>query len=500
MQQPTAAGWRLENSYACLDDNDSGFFSVRTKPTPVARPELVLLNEPLARELGLDPEALRGETGARIFAGNELPPGSDPIAQAYAGHQFGHFTLLGDGRAILLGEQLDPRAVRWDIQLKGSGQTPYSRRGDGRAALGPMLREYLISEAMAALGIPTTRSLAVVRTGERVFRQSVLPGAVLTRVAASHIRVGSFEYAANSGDAHAVKRLADYAIARHSWECRNEAHPYLAFLKQVIARQARLIAQWLHVGFIHGVMNTDNMLISGETIDYGPCAFMDRYDPGTVFSSIDRNGRYAYANQPSIAHWNLTRFAETLLPLLDTNPDAAIELAKDCLEEFSRLFSERWRQGMLEKLGLPRNAEPLTRDPALIGDLLDLMKKHRLDFTLTFRALTRGEMPAPAKPESAGEFAAEFAAWQSRWEAARGSDPRALRDAQERMRRANPNVIPRNHQVEAALAAFVDVGDARPFRLLLTALASPWEDRPEHAPYLGPAPDGLEPYQTFCGT
>lgn len=488
--------WNLENTYTSLPQQ---FYS-RTRPTPVKEPQLVLLNEPLARELGLNPETLRGDQGARIFSGNELPPGSDPIAQAYAGHQFGHFTMLGDGRAVLLGEQVDPASRRWDVQLKGSGQTPYSRRGDGRAALAPMLREYLISEAMAALGIPTTRSLAVVTTGEPVFRETVLPGAVLTRVAASHIRVGTFEFAARFHGKAAVQSLADYAIHRHFPEVKLSPEPYREFLAQVMERQAQLLARWMGVGFIHGVMNTDNMLISGETIDYGPCAFMDRYDPETVFSSIDHQGRYALGNQPRIAHWNLTRLAETLLPLLNENEQEAILIAQGCLEGFSHTFSAHWLNVMHDKLGILDAEKSLIEDPSLIDDLLNLMEKYGLDFTLTFRALTRGEAPSPSDPAMGPEFETAWTAWKARWELRRGNDPETLQKAQLRMRQSNPDLIPRNHQVEAALSAFSDGQNPEPFQKLLQALSRPYEDLPEHQAYLEPAPEGAEPYQTFCGT
>lgn len=502
MTMLSTEGWKLECTYRDLGDP---FYS-RISPTPVKEPQLVLFNESLAQKLGLIPQALKNKHGAQIFSGNELPPGAYPIAQAYAGHQFGHFTLLGDGRAILLGEQISPDSHRWDIQLKGAGQTPYSRRGDGRAALGPMLREYLISEAMAALRIPTTRSLAVTTTGEPVFRECILPGAVLTRVASSHIRVGTFEYAArvheNSVDGKsAVEQLAHYAIQRHYPECVTQTHPYIEFLKKVIEQQAQLIAQWMLVGFIHGVMNTDNMLISGETIDYGPCAFMDHYDPATVFSSIDHQGRYAYGNQPAIALWNLTRLAETLLPLLSSNENESIEIAKHCLEGFSASFHEKWSTGMKNKLGLPEVHEIRKIDEELIEDLLNLMKNYRLDYTLTFRALSLGQQPEPAQALSHSEFKTEFTLWKSRWETARGTTTdEALQESQMKMRRLNPNIIPRNHRVEEALKAFVENQNQAPFEQLLKAVTCPFDNLPEHQAYLEPAPEGEEPYQTFCGT
>ncbi len=493
-------GWNLQNTYGTLD---SRFFT-RVKPTPVRAPQVVLLNEALAKKLGLKPEHLRADAGAKLFSGNEFPSGADPLAQAYAGHQFGHFNQLGDGRALLLGEQVDPEGKRWDIHLKGSGPTPYSRRGDGRAALGPMLREYLISEAMAALGIPTTRSLAVVTTGEPVFRETVLPGAVLTRVASSHLRVGTFEYAARFLGPDAVRELADYAIARHYPELQRSTQPYRDFLSAVIQVQANLIAKWMNVGFIHGVMNTDNMTISGETIDYGPCAFMDRFDLETVFSSIDHQGRYAFGNQPGIAHWNLTRFAETLLPLLADPTEEAVTIAKECLESFSVHFNTAWTRGMMRKLGFSESAEVSEAVSGLVESLLALMKKYRLDFTLTFRALTRGEVPPSEGSSSDGtvspDFTQEFLSWKSRWESLLGSRSEEQREARARMMAANPNVIPRNHHVEHALKAFSENQQPEAFLQLLQALKNPFQDSPDHAPFLEPAPESSEPYQTFCGT
>src|SRR5579863_4111246 len=377
----------FQNTYAALPD---GFFA-RVEPTPVAAPRLIKLNRPLAVQLGLDADRLESPEGAEILAGKRVPNGAEPIAMAYAGHQFGHFVpQLGDGRAILLGEVIDADGVRRDIQLKGSGPTPFSRRGDGRAALGPVLREYIVSEAMAALGIPTTRSLAATITGESVMRETVLPGAVLTRVASSHIRVGTFQYFAARGDTEGVKRLADHAIARHYPNAARAEHPYRALLEGVIARQADLVARWLHVGFIHGVMNTDNTSISGETIDYGPCAFMDDYDPAAVFSSIDEQGRYAYANQPRIALWNLTRLAECLLPLFCDDQDKAIEQAQSILGEFAPQFTTAYQGGLRQKIGL---ASERDGDEALVQDLLGAMA-NQADFTLTFRALSEAALDA----------------------------------------------------------------------------------------------------------
>ncbi len=466
-------GWNLEQSYLKLP----GAFYTRQAPVPVSAPKLILFNRVLAKELGIDPDSFGSEDNlARIFSGNELPEGASPFAQSYAGHQYGGFTRLGDGRAIVLGEQIDPSGKRFDLQFKGSGPTPYSRRGDGRAAIGPMLREYLISEAMHALGIPTTRSLAVVATGEPVFRESVLPGAILTRVAASHVRVGTFEFAAAFHDRTAVQALADYVIERHYPALRTESRPYVALLREVIARQARLIAQWMLVGFVHGVMNTDNMLVSGETIDYGPCAFMDRYDPATVFSSIDANGRYAFGNQPPIAQWNLARLAESLLPLLDDVEARAIEIATEVLNRFEGDFSEHLLAGMALKVGI---SAPGVGDSTLISELLELMQELKLDYTNTFAALTRGEKGG--LPEE----------WLSRWKARQPDS--AL------MQKSNPLVIPRNHLVEEALSKATE-GDLAPFNELLAAVQKPFDSKELPPRYLEPAPLGNEPYRTFCGT
>ncbi|MEX2414808.1 MAG: YdiU family protein, partial [Paenibacillaceae bacterium] len=373
-------GWNLDNSYARLPK----LFFTSLNPTPVRSPKLIVLNYPLATSLGLNVQDLQSKDGVTVLAGNQIPEGVLPLAQAYAGHQFGHFTMLGDGRALLIGEQITPLGERFDIQLKGSGETPYSRRGDGRAALGPMLREYIISEAMHALGIATTRSLAVVTTGESVIRETDLPGAILTRVAASHLRVGTFQYASKWGTVEDLRALADYTLQRHFPEVDADENRYILLLQEVIKRQAVLIAKWQLVGFIHGVMNTDNMALSGETIDYGPCAFMDAYDPGTVFSSIDIHGRYAYGNQPNIAAWNLARFAEALLPLLHDNEEQAVKLAEDAISDFTELYHRNWLAGMRSKLGI-FNEE--LQDESLIEDLLSMMQKYRADYTNTFRAL-----------------------------------------------------------------------------------------------------------------
>ncbi|MDP2246548.1 MAG: YdiU family protein [Nitrosomonadales bacterium] len=481
-------GWHFDNSYTTLPSS----FYVRQQATKVHAPQLVLLNHELAEALGLDAHSLSENVGALIFSGNQSPVGAEPLAQAYAGHQFGHFTLLGDGRALLLGEQIAPDGNRYDIQLKGSGPTAYSRRGDGRAALGPMLREYIISEAMHALGIPTTRSLAVVATGEAVYREVALPGAILTRVAASHIRVGTFQYAATLGDLDAVQTLADYTIKRHFPELLDKEQPYLALLDAVIERQASLIAKWMHVGFIHGVMNTDNMAISGETIDYGPCAFMDSYSPITVFSSIDEQGRYAYGNQPHIALWNLTRFAETLLPLLHDEIDQAVPIATELLHGFQLKYHSYWLAGMRAKLGLFAEGP---EDFTLFSDLLNCMHKHNLDYTNTFRDLATG-----AIEQSAVWQEADFQDWCKRWQLRLSGQAENITAATELMFATNPAIIPRNHIVEEALKAAVDDGNLEPIEKLLEALATPFKHLPNESIYRMPAPPSDRIYQTFCGT
>jgi uncharacterized protein YdiU (UPF0061 family) len=476
----------FDNTYARLPDR----FYARLDPTKVAEPALIRVNTTLAEQLGIDPAELTSPDGVAVLAGNRVPPGAEPMALAYAGHQFGHFVpQLGDGRANLLGEVVGRDGVRRDIQLKGSGPTPFSRRGDGRAALGPVLREYLVSEAMAALGIPTTRSLAAVTTGETVWRETRLPGAVLTRVAASHIRVGTFQYFAAKGDAEAVRLLADHAIARHDPDAAAAANPYRAFLDGVIARQADLVARWLLVGFIHGVMNTDNCSIAGETIDYGPCAFMDTYDPGTVFSSIDHQGRYAYGNQPRIALWNLTRLAECLLPLLDDNEDAA----KEALEAFAPRFQAAYFGGLRRKIGLLTEQEG---DDNLTQDLLKLMATDGADFTLTFRKLGDAADGQDAALRSLFKDAAACDAWIGRWRIrlAQESAPAAS------MRSVNPAVIPRNHLVEEALTAAVEHADFRLFEDLLGVLSQPYRDAAGPERYTLPPKDEERVLQTFCGT
>ena len=477
-------GWRFDNTYSRLPDDL--FTPVNPAKVPEAR--LSILNHRLAGELGLDLAALSPDAAAALFAGQALPVGSRPIAQAYAGHQYGGFTMLGDGRAILLGEHRTPDGRLVDIQFKGSGRTRFSRGGDGKAALGPMLREYVISEAMAALGIPTTRSLAVVTTGERVHRETILRGAILTRVAASHIRVGTFEYAARRGES-TLRALADYAIDRHYPELAEAPRKYLEFYRAVADRQASLIARWQHVGFIHGVMNTDNVAISGETIDYGPCAFMNAFHPDTVFSSIDRGGRYAYGNQPGITQWNLARLAETLLPLLDPEPETAVALATEVLEDFPARFESYWLAGMRKKLGL-RTDE--AGDAELIRALLDWMQESRADFTNTFRDLSPGELPVGERYRDG-----EFRAWHSRWRERLGREERPGADAL--MRSVNPAVIPRNHRVEEALSAAEERDDLSVLHRLLEVLASPYEERPEMAQYRDPPADECG-YRTFCGT
>jgi len=464
---------------------------------PVPAPRLLALNEELAVELGVDVEALRAPDGVAVLAGNATSEGASPVAQAYSGHQFGGFApRLGDGRALLLGEVLDVHGRRRDLHLKGSGRTPFARGGDGKAAVGPMLREYVIGEAMHALGIPTTRSLAVVATGEHVARETPLPGAVLTRVAASHVRVGTFQYAAARGGPTLVRRLADHAIARHHPHAVEAENPYLAFLQAVVDAQASLVARWMLVGFIHGVMNTDNMTISGETIDYGPCAFMDAFDPATVFSSIDHGGRYAYANQPPIAQWNLARLAETLLPLLHAETAMAIAAATDVLQSFPDRYHGYWGHGMRAKLGLA-DREP--EDAVLIDDLLALLHAQSVDFTSCFRALSSSALGDATPARSLFAEPTAFDAWSDRWRAqlsSQDSDPQAIAEA---MDRVNPVYIPRNHQVEDALSA-ATAGDLGPFRRLLDVLAQPFDERPGLEPYAAPAPPDFGSYQTFCGT
>jgi serine/tyrosine/threonine adenylyltransferase len=454
-------------------------------------PRLLALNEPLAAELGLDPDALRSPDGLRLLVGNLVPEGATPVAQAYAGHQFGGFApRLGDGRALLLGELVDANGRVRDLHLKGSGRTPFARAGDGLAAVGPMLREYVVSEAMHALGIPTTRSLAVVATGQPVRRETILPGAVLTRVASSHLRVGSFQFARASGDLDLLRRLADHAIARHHPNATQAERPYLALFEGVLAAQASLVARWMLVGFVHGVMNTDNMTISGETIDYGPCAFMEAYDPATVYSSIDEGGRYAYGNQPVVAQWNLARLAEALLPLFHDDQDEAVALAVESLRAFTPTYDAAWSAGMRAKLGLPEIL-PDAVGADLIDQLLTLMKDNHVDHTSFFRGL--GAACRGVTEPTRGLFLdlAAYDAWLERW--------RALGPDADAMDRVNPVYLPRNHVVEEALAAATE-GDLEPLNALLVAVRGPFEERPGLERCAAPAPSDFGTYRTFCGT
>jgi uncharacterized protein YdiU (UPF0061 family) len=485
---PPSPGWKLDHSYAQLPL----LLHQRCDPTPVRQPQLIIFNEPLALELGLNPTSLSHPSSAAFFTGNQLPSGAHPIAQAYAGHQFGNFTALGDGRALLLGEQITPSGQRFDLQLKGSGPTPFSRRGDGRAALGPMLREYLISEAMHALGIPTTRSLAVATTGEPIYRPQALPGAVLTRVAASHIRVGTFEWVAAHQNHDALRALADHTLLRHYPDlATTDPSRHLALLHAIIDRQAALIARWISVGFVHGVMNTDNMALSGETIDYGPCAFIDAYDPATVFSSIDRHGRYAFGNQPPIAQWNLARLAETLLPLLDDEESKAIELAEAAIQSFTTRHQHHWLAIMGAKLGL---FDPTPADTALIKSLLDWMQQTTADHTNTFRTLS-----SEAAIATAPFTDPEFQLWHQSWTQRLAQQPQSPSEAAALMRANNPAVVPRNHLVEEALIAATETGQLLPFHRLLEVLTHPF-DAPTDPTFSQPAAPTSHPYRTFCGT
>jgi uncharacterized protein YdiU (UPF0061 family) len=487
------------NTYARLPER----FHARVNPVKVTAPALIKINRELATELGLDPDALGTPQGAEIFAGNRIAEGSEPLAIAYAGHQFGHFVpQLGDGRANLLGEVVARDGQRYDIQLKGSGPTPFSRRGDGRAALGPVLREYILSEAMYALGVPTTRALAAVTTGEEVFREGAIPGAIFTRVAASHIRVGTFQYFAAREDTEALRILADYAIARHCPEAAKSGRPYRTFLYGVVSRQAHLVAQWMCLGFVHGVMNTDNTSISGETIDYGPCAFMEAYDPDMVFSSIDQNGRYAYSNQPHAIHWNLTRLAESLLPLLEEesgDKETGLASAIDSLATFAPQYDAALAAGFQRKLGL---LQPRDTDEALIQDLLTRMAANHADFTLTFRRLCE----AAASPAGDAGVRILFAdptaydAWAIQWHRRIDQESTTPEARAAAMRSVNPALIPRNHRVEAVIQAAVNRNDFQPFEELLDVVSRPYEDRPEFDRYTTPARPEERVTQTFCGT
>jgi serine/tyrosine/threonine adenylyltransferase len=485
----------FDNTYARLPET----FYERVQPAKATAPRLLRVNDALARQLRIDPAFLRSPAGLAVLSGNDITPGSEPLAQAYAGHQFGSFVpQLGDGRAILLGEVVDVEGKRFDLQLKGSGRTRFSRRGDGRAALGPVIREYIVSEAMAALGIPTTRSLAAVLTGESVMRERILPGGVLTRVASSHLRVGTFQYFAARGDVDSLRTLADYAIARHYPAARGAEDPYHAFYDAVVAALARLTARWMLVGFIHGVLNTDNTAISGETIDYGPCAFMDAYHPDKVFSSIDQFGRYAFANQPAVIKWNLARFAETLLPLMADGGDKAIESANASIARFDDLYQEAYLTGLRQKLGLGPEMEG---DLELGADLLARMAENQADFTLTFRALSE----AAADPKCDMNVRAFFAnppafdEWAKRWRERLAREDQSGDARRTNMRAVNPMFIPRNHRVEAAIAE-AEGGRFDKFHELVDVLAHPYDDQPEFGEYAKPPMPEEEVQQTFCGT
>ena len=478
--------WQLENSYADLPKQ----FFTRINPTPVNKPNLVIFNKVLSKELGIDLPDDK-ELLAQIFSGNKLPKKAKPISQAYAGHQFGHFSILGDGRAHLIGEQISPDGKRFDLQFKGSGPTPYSRNGDGRAALAPMLREYIISEAMYALNIPTTRSLSVVSSGESIMRSPLTEGAILTRIASSHIRVGTFEYASKMLDRSAVKELADYAIKRHFPELISLRNPYLSFLKAVITQQAKLIASWMHIGFIHGVMNTDNMAISGETIDYGPCAFMDIFSMNKVFSSIDQNGRYEYGSQAHIAHWNLTKLAESLLPLLHENADEAMKQAEVAISEYANDFNSAWIFGMRSKLGLLNEEEG---DYDLAQSLLEWMESSKTDYTETFRDLAYENLTEKEIYKSLA-----FKKWHSLWQARLSRNSKPIKFALSMMRKCNPVIIPYNYLVEEALVA-AEEGNMNPFLKLLSALEKPFEFSSSNEVFLNSPLNRNPHYQTFCGT
>ena len=480
-------GWRFDNTYTKLSHN---MFS-KLSPTPVKSPEVFIFNHSLSQKMGLDFSNTSNEDLALIFSGNFLPKGSDAIAQAYAGHQFGHFTMLGDGRAIVIGEHISKNNKRFDVQFKGSGKTPYSRNGDGRAALGPMLREYIVSEAMHNLGIPTTRSLAVVKTGETVMRETPLQGAILTRVASSHIRVGTFQFAIFSKDKNDLKTFFDYTIERHYPHIKDSKNPAIDLLKIVIEKQIQLITNWMRVGFIHGVMNTDNMAISGETIDYGPCAFMDAYDPETVFSSIDHHGRYAYFNQPSIARWNIERFAESLIPLIDGNKDKAVEMATEVINTFAEKYKKSWFEMMHKKLGLIGDD---SKDENLIIDLLSWMHQNKADYTNTFCFLMNENIQENNIYQNKG-----FISWKQQWQERLKLHNNTQEKSLKIMRSVNPIVIPRNHKVEEVLKE-ANNGNLKLFNDFLKVLEKPYEKQIKTNNYQFPAPSSEKKYQTFCGT
>ncbi len=489
---------RFDNSYTALPER----FYARQKPTPVQAPELIRINRALATQLGISADWLTSPEGLQVLAGNEIAPGSMPIATAYAGHQFGNWNpRLGDGRAVLLGEVVGVDGQRYDMQLKGAGRTPFARGGDGRAPLGPVLREYIVSEAMAALEVPTSRSLAAVTTGEQVMRDRPQPGGILTRICSSHIRIGTFQYFAGMDDIEAVQTLADYVINRHYPEAGESERPYVALMQAVIGRQATLIAQWQQLGFIHGVMNTDNMLISGETIDYGPCAFMDAYHPETVFSSIDRGGRYAYINQPGIGQWNLAWLARALLPLLDKDEDLAVQAAQQAIDDYVGLYQTTYYDLMARKLGMVASDESNT---ALIEELLELMKESGTDYTLTFRRLS--ELAGPQGPIEGDSVAdifdlpASFAPWQEKWQRALEQQPASPAERQKQMLALNPAYIARNHLVEEVIRAAEDEGDLQPFHALIDRLASPFDYHAQDARYAMPPTPEQVVHATFCGT
>ena len=486
----------FNNSFVKLGEK----FFAKLNPTPVKHPKIVKLNDELSNNLGIDLEMLELEDWASIFSGNQILPGSEPLAMVYAGHQFGHLVpQLGDGRAILLGEVIDNSSIRNDIQLKGSGITPFSRQGDGRAALGPVLREYIVSEAMHALGIPTTRSLCAVTSGEPVYRETVLPGAVLTRVASGHVRTGTFQYFAMRGDEKAITKLADYVIDRNYPEVKEKQNKYLKLLEKVMDRHAQLVTKWLNVGFIHGVMNTDNMALSGETIDYGPCAFMDSFNKTQVFSSIDHAGRYSYGNQPQIVQWNLARLAETLLPLIDKKEDSAVEMAKDIIESYSGRFKEFWLAGMRQKLGLLTSE---SEDENLIESLLNIMHENEADFTLSFRSLCDAAFDEKMDKNLRNLFKDEeaFNKWSNSWRSRLSRESASPEERVNLMRNVNPAVIPRNHRVEHALNAAVENSDYGPFEKLVDVLSSPYEEIKENDEFMLPPKPGEHVLQTFCGT
>mgnify|MGYP004651279423 FL=1 len=481
-------GFNIENSYSELPQ----IFYTKQLPSLSQDPKIVILNKNLAEDLGLNLDILESDEGRYIFSGNKLINNSNPIAQAYAGHQFGYFTMLGDGRAVLLGEHITPKGEKVDIQLKGSGITPYSRGGDGKAALGPMIREYIISEAMYGLGIPTTRSLAVVTTGESVARERVEPGAILTRISSSHIRVGTFQYAARYASYEDLKALADYTIKRHYPEGIDKENPFIFLLEEVIKKQATLVSNWMQVGFIHGVMNTDNVSIAGETIDYGPCAFMDTYDPSTVFSSIDHQGRYAYGNQSNIIAWNLARFAETLIPLLNDNQEEAIDIAQTAINKFKDIYKEKYISGMRLKLGLFNEEKD---DEDLIYSLLSLMHKYEADYTNTFRNLTLDK-----KDDITMFTTSEFSNWYNKWNERLSRQDKTKDEVVKLMKSVNPSIIPRNHRVEEAIEAAVKDNDYSLMMKLLKVLSNPFEYSKDQEEYITlPKPTNI-PYRTFCGT